>query len=58
MYFHLSEIMVKDGEEIKKGRLIAKVGKSGRATGHHLHWGMRLNGARVNPMSIVNLPLE
>ena len=30
MYFHLSEIVVKDGEEIKKGRLIAKVGKSGR----------------------------
>ncbi|MEK6681887.1 MAG: M23 family metallopeptidase [Nitrospirota bacterium] len=58
MYFHLSEIVVKDGEEIKKGRLIAKVGKSGRATGPHLHWGMRLNGARVNPISIVNLPLE
>lgn len=58
MYFHLSEIVVKDGEEIKKGRLIAKVGKSGRATGPHLHWGMRLNGARVNPISILNLPLE
>ncbi len=58
MYFHLSEILVNDGEEIKKGQLIAKVGKSGRATGPHLHWGMRLNGARVNPISIVNLPLE
>lgn len=58
MYFHLSEILVDDGEEIKKGQLIAKVGKSGRATGPHLHWGMRLNGAKVNPISIVNLPLE
>lgn len=58
MYFHLSEILVDDGEEIKKGQVIAKVGKSGRATGPHLHWGMRLNGAKVNPISIVNLPLE
>jgi murein DD-endopeptidase MepM/ murein hydrolase activator NlpD len=58
MYFHLSEILVDDGEEIKRGQLIAKVGKSGRATGPHLHWGMRLNGAKVNPISIVNLPLE
>ncbi len=58
MYFHLSEILVDDGEDIKKGRVIAKVGKSGRATGPHLHWGMRLNGAKVNPISIVNLPLE
>ena len=58
MYFHLSEILVDDGEDIKKGQAIAKVGKSGRATGPHLHWGMRLNGAKVNPISIVNLPLE
>lgn len=58
MYFHLSEILVDDGEDIKKGQVIAKVGKSGRATGPHLHWGMRLNGAKVNPISIVNLPLE
>ncbi|MBI4379142.1 MAG: M23 family metallopeptidase, partial [Nitrospinae bacterium] len=58
MYFHLSEIFVTVGDKFKKGALIAKVGKSGRATGPHLHWGMRLNGARVNPISIVNLPLE
>lgn len=58
MYFHLSEILVDNGEDIKRGQLIAKVGKSGRATGPHLHWGMRLNGAWVNPISIVNLPLE
>ena len=58
MYFHLSEILVDDGEDIIKGQVIAKVGKSGRATGPHLHWGMRLNGAKVNPISIINLPLE
>ena len=58
MYFHLSEILVATGDSVKKGQIMAKVGKSGRATGPHLHWGMRLNGARVNPASLINLPLE
>ena len=58
MYFHLSEILVAEGDNIKKGQLMAKVGKTGRATGPHLHWGMRFSGARVNPASIINLPLE
>lgn len=58
MYFHLSKILVKEGDPVEKGQMIAKVGKSGRATGPHLHWGMRLNGARVNPVSLISLPLD
>src|SRR3972149_473063 len=58
MYFHLSEILVTAGEDVKKGQVIARVGKTGRATGPHLHWGIRLNGARVNPASMLNLSLE
>jgi len=58
MYFHLSEILVTEGEGVKKGQVIARVGKTGRATGPHLHWGLRLNGARVNPASMLNLSLE
>lgn len=58
MYFHLSEITVQDGEAIKRGQMIGKVGASGRTTGPHLHWGVRLNGARVNPFSLVKLPLD
>jgi len=49
MYCHLSEISVEVGEWIEKGQLIGRVGSTGRATGAHLHWGVSLNNARVNP---------
>ncbi|MBM4125451.1 MAG: M23 family metallopeptidase, partial [Nitrospira sp.] len=58
MYFHLSEVVVEDGAAVKRGQVIGKVGASGRATGPHLHWGVRLNGARVNPYALVRLPLD
>jgi hypothetical protein len=52
-YMHLSDIEVTDGQEVKKGDVIGKVGQSGRATGPHLHWGGRLNDARINPLNLV-----
>ncbi len=53
MYFHLSEISTKEGAVINTGEEIGRVGKSGRVTGPHLHWGMRLNGARIDPYSLI-----
>jgi murein DD-endopeptidase MepM/ murein hydrolase activator NlpD len=55
MYFHLDEVDVAEGEKIAKGAVLGKVGSTGRATGPHLHWGMRIDGARVNPLSILNV---
>jgi murein DD-endopeptidase MepM/ murein hydrolase activator NlpD len=50
MYFHLSEILVTDGQTVKKGdEPIGLVGKTGRVTGAHLHYGVYLNGARIDP---------
>jgi len=58
MYFHLDSAKVKEGERVARGQIIGTVGQSGRATGPHLHWGAWLNGSRVNPFSLIKLPIE
>jgi murein DD-endopeptidase MepM/ murein hydrolase activator NlpD len=55
MYFHLSETLVKAGDRIGKGDILGRVGSTGRTIRPHLHWGMRMNGARVNPLSFLNI---
>ena len=58
MYFHLSEVSVREGDIVKTGQVVGKVGATGRATGPHLHWGVKLNGARVNPYALLDLPFK
>jgi murein DD-endopeptidase MepM/ murein hydrolase activator NlpD len=53
MYFHLAEFKVQEGDEVRKGAVIGLSGMTGRVTGPHLHWGARLNGARVDPLELV-----
>jgi murein DD-endopeptidase MepM/ murein hydrolase activator NlpD len=52
MYFHLSETLVKEGDRVNQGAMLGRVGSTGRSTESHLHWGIRMNGARVDPLSL------
>jgi murein DD-endopeptidase MepM/ murein hydrolase activator NlpD len=56
MYFHFSEILVEEGEEVARGQQIGRVGQTGRATGPHLHFGVRWRGARVDPELLLDEP--
>lgn len=54
-YLHLSEIGVEVGDLIERGDVIGLAGATGRVTGPHLHWGVRVLDARVDPFSLLTL---
>jgi murein DD-endopeptidase MepM/ murein hydrolase activator NlpD len=53
LYGHLNQIKVIEGQTIETGQIIGTVGKTGRATGPHLHWGVSLNQAMINPQLVM-----
>jgi murein DD-endopeptidase MepM/ murein hydrolase activator NlpD len=55
-YFHLSRAAVREGERVRRGQRLGVVGRSGRVTGPHLHWGVRVGDLYVDPESVVRLP--
>ena len=55
LFAHLSEMDVKAGDTVAAGDLVGKVGATGRVTGPHLHWTVRVNGARVDPLSLLDV---
>lgn len=52
LYCHLDSVAVNQGERLAAGGTVGTLGKTGRATGPHLHWGARVREARVDPLSL------
>ena len=52
---HMSAMDVREGEMVKAGQVVGRVGATGRVTGPHLHWAVRVGGARVDPLSVLAL---
>lgn len=52
-FLHLSRIDVADGAPVTRGQIIGAVGATGRATGPHLHWALKWNDARIDPLLLV-----
>ncbi|MFC1855783.1 M23 family metallopeptidase [Thermodesulfobacteriota bacterium] len=55
LYFHMNKVLKKENDLVEKGEEIGTVGMTGRATGPHLHFGIKLNGLNVNPISLLRL---
>jgi murein DD-endopeptidase MepM/ murein hydrolase activator NlpD len=57
-YLHMSKLLVKTGDLVRKGDVIGEVGSTGRSTGPHLHWSARVFDSRVDPRSLIRLRLD
>ena len=49
-FLHSSELLVREGETVRQGQTIGRIGATGRATGPHLHWSLMWRGARLDPL--------
>jgi len=55
IYAHLSKIEVRTGQQIEKGQQLGLTGATGRVSGPHLHWGVKVNGTAVNPIQFIKV---
>jgi murein DD-endopeptidase MepM/ murein hydrolase activator NlpD len=54
-YSHLSKVHVRAGQRVTRGQLIGEIGTSGKSTGPHLHFDIKLYGAYVDPLAMIGL---
>ena len=54
VYAHNSKLLVKEGHKVKKGQAISLMGSTGRSTGTHVHFEIRINSVPINPLKIIN----
>lgn len=55
-YGHMSEILVSAGARVTRGQMIGRVGSTGRSTGNHLHYEVRIDGRPINPVPFLTAP--
>lgn len=53
-FLHSSALLVKEGDAVKQGDPIGRIGATGRATGPHLHWSIKWGGSRLDPLLLLN----
>lgn len=58
VYAHANKMLVKKGDKVQRGQVIAHVGRTGRATGPHLHYEIRQGKTAINPLSFVEQPIQ
>ncbi len=58
VYGHNSQVFVQAGEKVSQGTQVAMVGRTGRATGPHLHYEVRVDGVPVDPLNFIDDILE
>ena len=55
MFAHFAAMSVREGDVVTAGQVVGRVGATGRVTGPHLHWAVRVAGARVDPLSLLEV---
>ena len=56
LYAHNSKLLVKVGDKVKQGDVIARIGSTGHSTGNHCHFSVYINGSHVDPLGYVVRP--